>query len=398
MTKAILTKDPELSAFAVDRPLLLLTDFAPDLRGGGAVNLRSLLTPQARERIVWVTLSPFETPGEERIVSLAPGRQRSPLRDATVRSRALCRMARQVADAHGAVAAWVIAHGAAVRVAPGLVEMGLPVHVTINDDPAWAYAALTRRYLLTAPLLARDLGRILPEAGSVDVVSRGMLARYQARYGIEPVIVNRGVSGPVSESPPYERSKGISVAVLGSTYGVRELATMARALARAGDLLATPARLTVIGGIDEGLVRRILPSGLEVALPGHIEEDEAVALLRASFLLYLCYPFSRRGAVLRRTSFPTKLSTYAMAARPLLVHTPTDSTVAFLGERTPYASRWSSLSVEEGARLIVDLWRRDDLAESFHTDAEQLRAEFFDLRRNRAILFKQLNSLREGCG
>src|SRR5205807_6488618 len=68
MTAIARSADPEpaapehsgLSAFSPDRPLLLLSDFSPEMAGGGAVILNSLLTAEDRERIVWVTLSPLK--------------------------------------------------------------------------------------------------------------------------------------------------------------------------------------------------------------------------------------------------------------------------------------------------------------------------------------------------
>jgi hypothetical protein len=43
----------QLSAYSADQPLLLVTDYPPDMGGGGAVILRSLLDKSARQRMVW---------------------------------------------------------------------------------------------------------------------------------------------------------------------------------------------------------------------------------------------------------------------------------------------------------------------------------------------------------
>ena len=45
-------------------------------------------------------------------------------------------------------------------------------------------------------------------------------------------------------------------------------------------------------------------------------------------LVYAMYPFRRNAAMFRRTSLPTKLSTYVQAARPIFAHTPADSSLA----------------------------------------------------------------------
>jgi hypothetical protein len=385
-----------LSSFTSDRPLLLLTDFPPDRPGGGSVILQSLLAPEDRQRIVWTTLSPLGAGAEHRVVSLATARRPSLLQDGTVRTRALRRATQAVMREHDAAAAWVVAHGASVRVAPGLIATGLPVHVTVHDDPAWAYALLTRRYLALGPLLARDFDHSLRGAHSVDVVSEAMAHRYRARYGVASAIIHRGLLGPVQPAPEYDRSEGLSVAVLGSTYGLRELSVLAKALAILSQRLRITTRLTVIGGLDEGRVRRACPPSLELEITGHLDEPEGVARLRTSFLLYLSYPFGLRGRVLRTTSFPTKLSTYVMAARPMLLHMPPESSVAFLGSTSPYATVWSSVTPEEGADAIGRLWRNERTDQSFHVAAEQVRHQHFDLARNRAVLLQALNSLVGG--
>lgn len=381
-----------LTAFAPDRPLLLLTDFSPEKAGGGAVIINSLLTAADRERMVWATLSPVNDSTADNVVSLAPGGRRSPLKDGTVRTAALRQAARSVVRSHNAQAIWIVAHGASLRVAPGLIDDGHPVHVTVHDDPAWGHALLTRRNLPLAPLLAHDLRRVLRRADSVDVVGPGMAAYYRGRYGVDSTIVHRGLPGPVAPAPVYDRSKGLSVAVLGSTYGVSELSVLAEALALAAERLGVPTKLTVIGR-PNARVRKLCPPSVQLDAPGHLDEPQGIARLRESFLLYLSYPFRWRGRMLRTTSFPTKLSTYVLAARPLLLHMPSESSVAFLGDRSPYATLWSSTDPQQGAELLSRLWSDQVTDDSFHGAGEELREEHFDLDRNRNTLYAALNSL-----
>jgi hypothetical protein len=197
----------------------------------------------------------------------------------------------------------------------------------------------------------------------------------------------------VQPAPKYDRREGLSVAVLGSTYGLRELKALAEALALVAQRQRVQTRLVVIGGVDAGRVKRLCPPTVTLEAPGHLDEREGVARLRRSFLLYMSYPFARRGRVLRTTSFPTKLSTYVMAARPLLLHMPIATSVASLGATAPYATLWSSLSPEEGAGIMSALWLGHRASESFHAAADNAREQHFDLSRNSAALFGALNSL-----
>lgn len=382
-----------LSAFTPARPLLLLSDFSPETAGGGAVIIKSLLTPEDRERIVWVTLSPLKDRADRSVVSLAPSGRRSLLRDGTIHVSGLRGAVRKVIGSRHPAAAWFIAHGASLRMASGLIDTGLPTHVTVHDDPAWGYALMTRRYLPLAPLLARDLRRTLRAASSVDVVSGAMADTYERRYGVSSTIIHRGLAGPVQPAPVYDRRKGLTIAVLGSTYGFSELSVLAQALAIAQQRLSVPATLTVIGGVDEAGVRKLCPPGVELEITGHIDEAQGIDRLRESFLAYLSYPFRRRGRMLRTTSFPTKLSTYVLAARPLLLHMPSESSVAFLGARSPYATLWASTNPAEGAEILERLWREQRTEQSFHVAADEVREQHFDLARNRAALYGALNAL-----
>lgn len=341
--------------------------------------------------MLWVTLSPYSG-DDPSVVSLAPRGPRSLLRDATVRTSALRKAVLDVARQHSARAAWVVAHGASVRLIRALVAAGLPLHVTIHDDPAWGNAILTRRYACLAPILALDLRRSLPRAQSADVVSPGMADRYRRLFGIESVLVHRGLPEQVAPAPPYA-DEGVSVAVLGSTYGLAELSLLAQALSVVQQQLGTSARLLVIGGVVESELHKLCPPNVDLEITGHLPESEGIARLRGAFLLYLSYPFGRRGAILRRTSFPTKLSTYVQAARPLLLHTPSDSSITSLGSLSPYTSLWSSQSAEDGAELIMRRWSEPAMKESFHAEADALRTRQFNLERNRVALMRALCAL-----
>lgn len=379
-----------LHAFSPERPLLLLTDFSPDAQGGGAVILRSLLTDEDRRRIVWVTLSDHHAADNGEIVSLAPSSHRSLMRDATLRAPSLRRAMQRIMIDRGAGAAWIVAHGPAAHVGVGLLGIGVPVHVTIHDDPAYLW--LTRRYLLLAPLLGRDLKSLLRGGRSLDVVSQQMADRYRRTHTGDITVVHRGLPDPVAPSPVYDRDE-VAVAVLGSTYGLSELRVLGQALELVGRQLRVPVRLTVIGGGDSNRVRRALPSTLTVDLPGHLDEQAGIARLRESFLLYLSYPFRRRGQMLRTMSFPTKLSTYVQAARPILMHMPADSSVAFLARTAPYATLWQSRAPDEGAEIIAGLWREARMHETFHIAADAVRADYFDHASNRRALLRALNAL-----
>ena len=386
-----------LCHYSPRQPLVLVTDYAPDSSGGGAVILRGLLTPAERERTVWVTLSPFDPEaaggwcGMERLTH-ASG---SFWRDASLHAGAITDDLLAVARSRNARALWLVMHGAVVPVAARLVQVdALPVHLTVHDDPVGQVFG-SRKYLTLTPWVSRWLTTGLRGAQSVDAICEAMAAHYRHRLGVASLVVHRGTTGPVAPSPAHDRSKGFSVGVIGSIYQYAMMPVLGRAVARGAKQLGTTGSILVVGRGVGARLQEALAGVVAVEATGHLDEPEAIARLRECFLLYVNYPFGPRQGVFRRTSFPTKLSTYALTARPLLVHMPADGSVVALTTSAPngYATHWGSLDEDEGAEIMVRLWNDPSSHRSVHEAAEAVRSRYFDIERNRTTLLSALDAL-----
>jgi hypothetical protein len=391
----------ELSSYSPERPLILVTDYSPDVGGGGAVILRSLLGAADRGRILW--LSPSLAPGTNQPdrIALAQGshglapwlKRRSVTVDSVLAGRLASEIA-TIASQRNAAGLWLVMHGAIVHAAARLLDrIPLPVHLSVHDDPPFGVALMSRRHLALIPLIARDLGRALRRARSIDVISEAMADYYRGLYGVGSVVVHRGMDRTVAPSPPHDTAGGLEIGVLGNTYGYEQLVILADAVKGAADQLGVPGRIVVVGQGHGARLKELVSGRLEVELAGHLAEEQAVERLRRCFLLYLNYPFSRRASVLRRTSFPTKLSTYTLAARPLLAHAPPDSSISPLARFTGYAVRWENERIADGVAAIVQAWKTQSMHESRHHEAEEVRSTYYDLEANRRALFGTLNRL-----
>lgn len=394
----------ELSSFSPKNPLLLVTDYPADTGGGGAVILRSLLRGKEREKVIWVSLSGSATSdptywnGHYRLNQGSAGRispaRRSIFLDSTWFARSLASEILEMAKARQALGLWVVMHGAAVGVAAHLARDGqLPMHLTVHDDPT-AYIMRSRRNFMLAPLVERDFAFSLKHARSIDVVCEGMARRYQSRYGVECVIVHRGIDKAVEPGIAYDKSMlGLSIGILGNTYSYQQLPILCQAMIEASSSIGIPGRVVVVGkGFGERL-RSQFSKLLDIEVTGHLNETKAIERLRECFLLYLNYPFSRQARILRQTSFPTKLSTYVMASRPILMHVPDDSSVMPLANNLKYITTWKNLEPPDGAKILVKCWSDFQNNEDFQSYAEQLRQQYYDFTRNRQTLFKALNAL-----
>ncbi len=390
-----------LSGYTGAEPLLLWTDYGPNEGGGGAVLLRSLLRGEDRSRVLWATPSAMAGEAPDHVVYLRAGSagrgiRRSLFLDSTLFSRALADETARVAEARRARAVWVVLHGAGVPVAAELVNRSaLPLHVTVHDDPAFAVALRSRRYLAITPWIEHELARALRGARSVDVISEGMRERYSQRYGVDSIVVHRAVSGPVTPAATYDAPRhGLRVGVLGNTYSYAQLPVLGRALARAAHELRVEPHIVMVGrGYAERLRKDLGFTGVKIEDMGHIDESEAVRSLSQCFAVYLNYPFGRRDAVLRETSFPTKLATYVLAARPIVAHAPRRTTLAPLSAVAGYVHPWTTMLESDGAALFVRMWNDPTLRASCHEAAEAVRARYYDAAHNRRALAGALNAL-----
>ena len=203
--------------YAPDAPILLVTDYPPATAGGGAVILRSLVPPDAWSSIVWASAARFE-PRSLAEISLQSGSavveglmgRRSLTVDILLAER-LATEIRALAEARNARAIWIVMHGAMVHVAARLLrKRTLPVHLTVHDDPR-GVALMWRRYFALLPLIARDFAFAMRRATSVDVVSEPMAARYRRSFGVEPIVVHRGMQSPVEARPPLNDTKTLEI-------------------------------------------------------------------------------------------------------------------------------------------------------------------------------------------
>jgi hypothetical protein len=390
-----------LHAYSADRPLLLLTDFPADAAGGGAVILRSLLEPDDWRKIVWVSTSRPSGPAPEGSVVLTQGSaakgKRSLFADSTKYAGALANEVRALAQARSAQGLWIVMHGAMVHVAAKLSRDGSwPLHLTVHDDPTYAGALRSKRYFLLAPWVSRDFDRAMKSAKSIDGVGAGMAQRYRKRLGVSSTIVHRGVATPVTPSPAYDPTQGLRLAILGNPYDYKSMKQMALAVEQASQALNIAGSVVVMGKSQGERLRADMAGRLPVEITGHVAEPAAIEHLRHCFALYLSYPFGPLGKVLRETSFPTKLSTYMMAARPLLVHTPPDGSVMPITADEPeYAYAWTHAHPSAGGNVLKNMWNNPQSFASQHEAADRVRLHYYNPTRNRAALLDVLNALPE---
>lgn len=291
---------PELEAFDVswlytadrDQQFPGATWIGPGLGGGGA--LRDL----SRAALLW---SRFETPRLNQIAQELMSRP---------------------ADGH-----WVLAHNEGTLVARVLMRRGARVHLTVQDDVPDGIFGRSNRYRPLAPLARPTYDQTLKDARSVDVISEGMRRHYAARLGLDSVVVHRFIARLPPTAPVPQRPGELVVGHIGTIYAAAEWRAFLAALKAYAGRRGLTARMIMVGLADRYRAVAGEFAGMVELIPD-TPEDQAVQRLAACDFVYAMYPFERRADVFRRTSLPTKVSSYLLCQRPILGHAPAASSLA----------------------------------------------------------------------
>jgi hypothetical protein len=195
------------------------------------------------------------------------------------------------------------------------------LHVSVHDDPA-GLAHKSARYRHLAPFIDRCNRELLRRAHSVDVVSDSMRSYYN-RIGVTSGVVYRYIGS--HDQPVFKPDADFTlIGHVGSAYSAPEVFSFLRALRSISQ--------------SDGIGFRVLNFGSSPAFTaaakqfpdivvneGDVPEAAVIERLQKCRFVYSMYSFSSRHRVFRETSQPTKMSTYLMAARPILVHCPEGS-------------------------------------------------------------------------
>ena len=114
---------------------------------------------------------------------------------------------------------------------------------------------------------------------------------------------------------------------------------------------------------------------------GDVAEEEVIRRLQRTAFVYSMYSFNPRHRLFRETSQPTKISTYLMAARPILAHCPAGSSTIDMLSKFKLGVCVSSMEQQD----LVDGIRRI-LAYRLDRDEVMRAAAYYCGRRNISYL------------
>ncbi len=370
--------------------IALFTPFDPTW-GGGATIFRNLLAHLSGMEFQWFYLSESQ-PAMSNTTRLGPPvLGGSFAKDAINSARIFGFQSHPILAAHARTilewspdVVWVNAMNEGVLLGKLLADSGAArLHVSVHDDPM-GLAMKSKRYRHLAPIIDLRCRSLLRRAGSVDVVSEAMGRRYRQRFGVTASVVFRYIDRPATlvAHPPAERV--VKIGHVGTAYSAREVEAFFDALRKLGQSDGIQFKVLAFGGSPALESASLKFPGL-VQLLGDVAEDEVVRQLAQCSFVYSMYSFDSSHRILRETSLPTKISTYLMAARPILVHSPENSTTCQMMEKFKLG-----ISVNSFAQADLVAGIRRILAYDLELAEVQKATEHYCGRRNLSCLMECL--------
>jgi len=365
--------------------IALFTPFSPTTGGGGVI-FRSILPHLGNAQVHWFYLnnSSINIPSATR---LGPRIMGGPLlKDALNTFRLFGMQSHPEVDRWVRIILewspdfiWINAMNEGILVGKRLLDAGIThLHASVHDDPA-GLADKSTRYRTFSALMDRRNTELLQKAHSVDVVCDSMQSYYRQRIGVDSGVVFRYISD--LNSRPIESTESADVGTIhighvGSAYSAPEVFAFLSALRKIANTDGRRFHLTNFG-VSPAMTAagREFPDIVENV--GNVPEPEVIQRLQKCAFVYSMYSFNPCHRIFRETSQPTKMSTYLMAARPILAHCPKGSSTIAMLQRFMLGhvvTSMDSAPIEAAIRRILE----------FQVDREEVSraAEYYCGQRN----------------
>ncbi len=238
----------------------------------------------------------------------------------------------------------VLEHPWIMYAAPRVAEkLDVPLHTIVWDPPVQTGP----NFHLTRKLqrrMQRDFDDALRASTRCGVMTAAMGAAYAEAFDVEPVLIRHGLPVEAIAPAPLPAAapgRPFVIGFCGSLYGEQPCQAFLAALAAQGwQLSGHPIVLRMYG--------RQLPiraqGALRVDWRGFQPVDAVVRGLSECDVLYL--PYMLDDPTPERFCFPTKLTTYVAAGRPVFVHGRATCSPAVFLERYPLGAVCTSLKAE----------------------------------------------------
>jgi len=222
----------------------------------------------------------------------------------------------------GADAVWCVVQGQTmIRLASQVAElMNVPLLTQVWDPPTWWLRANKVDSWSQKRILA-DFSTALQKSKRFAAASWAMAERYENLYGCHSIPVIPSLDAKVAKPPATEMNRGdeLVIGMAGQLYSSVEWENLLLALNHCGWKIGNRrVKIKVLGRaltIYSG-------SAMNVEFLGWRSQAESIELLSQMDVMYCPYWFDPVFQEEASLSFPSKLTTYLAAGRPVFFHGP----------------------------------------------------------------------------
>lgn len=232
-------------------------------------------------------------------------------------------------------AIWCVLQGQSmIRLArPAARRLQLPLLTSIWDPPGWWMRANKVHPAISEQVLT-EFGETIRASSSTGTASWAMAKEYGDRYGAKatPLLPSLAPELAVAPAKAPATASHFTIGMAGQMYAQNEWNALIQALTQVDWRIAGRAVRIRLLGRWAGLGSN---GKMFVEFLGWHSQEETIELLSEADVLYCPYWFDPAFHEESRLSFPSKLTTYLAAGRPVLFHGPEYASPAvFLEERS----------------------------------------------------------------
>ncbi|MEI8143296.1 MAG: hypothetical protein WCG48_01610 [Candidatus Berkelbacteria bacterium] len=222
---------------------------------------------------------------------------------------------------------WCILSGqATIRLATKAArKLGLPLYTEVWDPPIWEAKHARMNELSTNEYL-KQFEDAIRESKGCATASWAMAQEYEHKYGARtvPLIPSLDQNMALPVVPGLKTDGSFIIGMAGQIYAKEEWVALVRALESVEWKIA--GRKVSIKFIGKWPAE--LADNPNISVLGWRTQEETIKLLSQMDVLYCPYWFDSSYESVSRYSFPSKITTYLAAGRPVLFHGPDFSSPA----------------------------------------------------------------------
>jgi glycosyltransferase involved in cell wall biosynthesis len=265
------------------------------------------------------------------------------------------------AQYHAVDAVWCVLQGQTmIRLAFSVAqELGLPLLTQVWDPPTWWLRA-RRVDQFSSNRTLSQFAAALKSSKCCATASWAMATDYHNRYGCQTIPFLPSLESTWA-IPPATRlcdASEFTIGLAGQIYATDEWNALLKALEMIDWTLAgKPVRIRLLGRF----VNLTANSATNIEFLGWRSQSESLNILSQTDLLYCPYWFTEEFHEESRLSFPSKLTTYLAAGRPVFMHGPAYASPTVCLTENKAAVCCTSIDPQKIASSLQEIAQNKDL-------------------------------------